>query len=404
MAQPAIPSAAEIAAVCEAALRGSLDPNGTGAVNLQPGSDNAAYVSVCTQLGKRLFAYVADRVAARSKRTGKGSDLDDVARDVYGTERKDEAYATGTVYLQRATALTATSIYRGARFGVPQQGTQQALQFESTADVSAGVGVTAVAVPVQCRSPGTVGNVQQSAITAILDQLSDPTWQVYQPAPGDPVLGGGAVDVVAGGDDAEDDETLQARLDGRSIAVDEQRGVKDAIVNAALEVPGVRYATAVEPGDGTVLLYVGDPSFQVSSALRLAVLLKLEGYRADGNPVFVRPYDAILEQVSLRLYMAQPLVNYDRPALLAAAQKAVVRYFATLVRPDEFYRDGISGFVRKDVNASAGEGQVQLVIVDAPAADMPRPADAGYGSVLALKRYYATLSSVSITLLDPKTS
>lgn len=389
-----IPSTLDLAVLFEAALRLAIDPNGTGAINLRAGSDNAALVSMATQLGNRTFAYAADRARARSFADSDGDDLDEIVADIFGDKRKQLNPSTTTVYLKR-TGTAATLITKGSGFGAPAQGTQPALRFEADADVPAGLNVLAIAVAVTCSTPGTVGNILQASISQISDPQDDATWAIYQPLPGDPVLASGVIDVVAGGTDQENDDQLKARMNQRSLDTDRQRATKAAILTGAGKVSGVLFTTAVEPGDGTVVLYAGDPSYQLSATMAAQILTELENWRAFGIPVFVRAYAAQLVQINVRLFMARAAVNYSRPLVAAAAQTAIVNYFTYLPRPDEYYTDAIAAAAFK------GHAEVQHCIIDAPAASQTRPADSTYGTVTALKRYYATSASVNVQILDP---
>lgn len=392
----AIPSTNDLAVMFEAGLRLGIDPNGTGAINLRAGSDNAVLVSLGTKLGNRVVAYAADRVRARSFKSSSDTDLDEIVEDLFGDKRKPPNAATTTVYLRR-TGVGATSIDQNTRFAARQNGTTPALQFKAATAVPAGGGVLTVAVPVTCMKLGTVGNILQSAIVDISDTLADTTWSIYQPLPGDPLLvpTNNAPDVVAGGTDLETNDQLIARMNQRSLDTDRQRGTKAAILTGSLRVPGVLYSTPIEPGDGSTILYVGDPNYQLSLSMRQAVLTELENWRAHGIPVFLRPYNATLVQVTLRLFMARPVVNYAKSVLIASAAQAVVNYFNNLPRPDEYYTEAIIAA------AFSAHPEVQHAILDAPGGPQTRPADSGYGAVTALNRYYTTLSSVAVSILDP---
>jgi hypothetical protein len=389
-----IPTTTELALRFEAALRLGIDPTGVGAINLRPGSDNAVLVSMATQLGNRLFAYAADRGAARSLGSSTGDDLDDYVRDIFADKRKEASVSVGTVYLQRA-GTNPSPVPKGSRFGTRAQGTQQALQFEAAADISAGTAVSRVAIPIRCRTPGLVGNVALASILDILDPLPDPTWQIYVPSTNDPVLNGGPVDVIGGGGDHETDDQLKARMGQRSLDTDRQRGTRAAILAGAGKVGGVVYTTAIEPQDGTVVLYVGDASYQLPQSLAAAVRLELENWRAFGVPVLIRPYNAQLVPITLALFMARPLSNYDTAAINAAVVAEVVRYFENRPQPDEYYTEAIiaAGF-RAHVEA-------QHSVLATPSQSVQRPADAGYGAVTALNRYFVKPESISVSILDP---
>jgi hypothetical protein len=252
-----------------------------------------------------------------------------------------------------------------------------------------------VAVPVRCRTPGLAGNVTLAAILDVLDPLPDPTWQIYVPSPNDPVLSGGPVDTIGGGGDRETDDQLKARMGQRSLDTDRQRGTKAAILAGAGKVGGVLYTTAIEPQDGTVVLYVGDASYQLPQALAAAVLLELENWRAFGVPVLIRPYNAQLVPVTLSLFMARPLSTYDTAAIKAAVVAEVMRYFENRPQPDEYYTEAIiaAGF-RAHVEA-------QHSVLATPSQSVQRPADAGYGAVSALNRYFVKPEAISVSILDP---
>jgi hypothetical protein len=396
MANDTFPTLTEIVQVAEDALRSVLDPNGQGTIDLHAGSDNAALVSVVSQVGLRIVAYAADRTAASITASSSGTDLDDHVRDIYGEQRKLAAAAVGHVYLVR-TGTAATLIPKGSHFGVQAGGVQGAVEFGADNDIPVPPGVLTAAVPVTCVTEGIAGNVSLAAITAILDPLPDSTWKLYVPLPGDPVLTGGPVDAIGGGREEETDDELKARVLARPAIV--QPATKAGIVQAAMNIPGVTSAVAVEVGDGSGVLYAGDPSFQLPAALAQAIASSLEDWRTFGVPMAVRAFNPTTVQVTALVYMEQPLKNYDRAALLANATAAVVRYFAVeRIHPDEYFVDAI-----KTAIAKSNQG-TQSVVLMSPAQDQRRPADSAYGTITALNRYQVTPASISIQFFDPLTS
>lgn len=397
MANPALPTQVDVAKACSDSLRASLDPAGTGAVNLNPGSDNAALVSMTAQGGGRLAAYVADRVAARDIDSASGSDLDDIARDLYkGEKRKDAAKAVGTIYLQR-TNTAATSIPAGNTFGVKSTDTQPAVAYGAKATISVALNVLKVAVPVQCVQFGEVGNVTLAGVTDVLDPLPDNTWTVYVPIFGDSVLAGGSVDVIGGGKSRETDPEMKARL--KQISTDPTPGTPPGVLKGALQVPGIVFVDVVEPFDGTTLIYAGDAGYQLPTALKATLALALESWRAYGSPSVIWPYNVVTVAVVADIYMATPLKNYDQSQLRADAIARIKAYFSTgRQRSDEYYQNAIEGAVFKS------NEDVQQVILSSPATSQQRPADSTYGAITALNRYVVDDTSISLVFHDPLTT
>ena len=386
-----IPTPAELAGIAQAAVRAALDPTGTGAVDLQTGSRNDVLVSVATTLAMRNATHLADRIAANSPKTAQKDDLDILAGDVYGDVRRQGIAATGLIPIYR-TNTAATVIPKGSRFSVPQTPTQPAVVFQAASDFPVASGIIGnvyfpLALPVICSVLGVKGNVATQLVTAITDSLPDTSWVIAPPPAGLPPIGGGL--------DLETDAQLQARLVGESISTQKQRGTLVAIVSGALRVPGVAFVTAVEPQDGTIVLYVGDANYMLSATLQAAVLAALAGWRTGGIPVVLRAYSTSTVQVTANIYMQRDLLNYNIAAIQQAASAAVLAYFAARLRPDEYYLDRI----RAAIGSAALE--VQNVTLSLPASDQQRPADTAYGNVTSLNRYIVTSSSISITVNPP---
>jgi uncharacterized phage protein gp47/JayE len=388
-----LPTSSELAEIGRAAFRAALDPGGTGAVNLRPGSRNDVAISALTGIGNRLGAYVADRVSAARRSSATGEDLDAHARDLYGETRKSASASTGKVRLTRP-GTTATAIPKGSRFAVPAEGSTPAVIFEASEDVSSSA--TTAVVPVRCTETGPRGNITgPQAVAAILDPLPDTTWTLdatYTTA-GDPTatFGGGAAD--------ETDDELRQRLDQISIDDPRERATRSAVLAGALRVPGVRYATIVEPLDGTGIVYAGDAAFALTDAMRKAIDTELLDWRALGVPALIRGYNAQTVTVTGTIYMARALANYDLAAIKAAATSAVKRYFDTgRPSPDEYFVNAIEAAL------FSAHDEIQNVALASPLANALRPADTGYGAITALNRYRVTDASISIAIAAPQTT
>lgn len=384
-----LPTTSDLLDAGQGALRTALDPAGTGAVNLRAGSKNDTLLSVAIALQTRGLSYASARIAAARLSSATDTDLDTVGMDLFGEPRKDVAFAIGTAYLQRS-GTAATVIPAGTRVAVPAAAGQSAVVFNTTADVSVGASVLTATAAIQAAAAGAASNVPLASVTAILDALPDTTWTLYVPISGPPP------DTIGFGADAETDDVYRARL--QQLAINATVATQYAILQAALAVPGVMYATAVEPLDGTVVLYVGDAQYGLPAAGVTLVTQALLTVRALGLPVLVRPYAATVVSIAARAYMTRALTNYDVAGIQAAAYAAITDLFTGSARAEEYYLSAIEAAVFK------GDPEVQDVQLDAPASNSRRPPDTGYGSITALVRYYVTPSSVSITVLPPQTT
>lgn len=393
-----LPTTQELASFIDDTLRVLIDPNGTGAYDSSPGSDNAALISILTKVGTQLYAYASDRKAASLGQSATGDDLALIIQNVYFDAIQDATPSVTTVYLQRSGSLLATSISQGDRFGTKNTDGTSDVEFEATGTVSVPIGQALVAVPVQCLQLGAVGDVQLAAITQILDQLDDSTWQLYVPVGGDPVLDGApAPDVVGGGQDQETDAQAKARVFVRSAQA--TPGTKAGVYKGATTVPGIATAVPVEPGDGTGLVFAGDQNFLLPSALQQLVATALEDWRAFGVPVATRGFTVTTVPIVGTVYMQQDLSNYDQNTLLTNAVAAVLAYFQTgRARPDEYFLDRIRGAIG-DANVGT-----QSVALTAPATDQRRPADSAYGAVTNMNRYVVSAASISLNFAGPQTA
>lgn len=395
-----LPSPDDLAQAGRAAFRATLDPGGTGAVNLRAGSRNDTAISMMAALVNRVVGYVQDRVSANRLASASGDDLDALAADLYGETRKLDVAATGFVQLTRPPG-TATVIPAGSRFAVPATAAQPAVVFIAAQDVPSPQNLSsaiAAYVPVVCAATGYAGNLTSPAtqLTSILDALPNPGWSIDSGY----MIANPALFVFGGGAPGESDDTFRRRLAQLSPLAERARGTRDAVLAGSLRVAGVEHATLVEPNDGTIVLYVGDAAFALPSALATAVALELQNWRALGVPALVRAYAAAHVPIVATVYLARPLTNYDLTGLRAAMVATLIDYFDARPQPDEYYLDAIKAALARGAPA----GQVQHVALAAPAADQPRPADATYGAVTALARYLVDAGDIQLTFAGPTTT
>lgn len=386
-----LPTVGELADRAEQELRLALDALGEGDVDLHDGSRNTALVSMQVGLASRVTRYAGDRIAAARISTARSDDLDEASADDFGAvgQRKEAEPATGAVRLLRGASRPATSIPQGSRFAVPAAGAAPAVVFIASRTVAVLANETTADVPLVAEEAGAAGNITDPAsVTQVLDTLPDTAWTITTPA-GDTVFGGG--------DDREDDAAYAARMSVAGTDEARHRGTRPAIMLGALSVPGVRYVQAVEPLNGTVALYVGDPSYVLTPTLRDRVAQALRGWRCLGVPVDLRAFSVVDVPVTATVYMSRAVTNYDVETLRVAAVAAVVAYFDDRVNADEYFQDMIQSAI------AAVHPEVQHVVVTNPGASQIRPDDTAYASLTTIARYRVQTSSIRITFSNPLT-
>lgn len=391
----------------EDSLRADLDPEGNNSVDLSDGSDITALGSAVDAALLRLNVAVAQSAKSRDGQGATGSELDEVAWDRWKTKRKRKNAATTTVYLVRAGS-TSTTIPKGSRFAAPATDTTPAVYFAANSDVA--TSSTKVAIPVTCTLKGTIGNIDHSEITEIVDALPDDGWALFEPT----VLNAGPSGettpaAVGGGAEDETDAELQERLDRLPQDAARRPGTKDGILFGVLETPGVRYANFVELANGTVAVYVGDANYVLSDALSQAVYDNLnsgtysaagvKAYRAGGIPVLVRSYTKTRVVITATLYMNQPTFRYDTADLLKRAVAAGTDYFERRPYADEY----IKLRVQQALLSCSTDCQDIDLTLSPTNGNVLRQADSAYAGSSTITRYYVDGDSWRIFFSGPRT-
>jgi len=292
------------------------------------GMDANILIASAGAMADECIGQVADLSSSLFLDSAKDTDLDRLVFDRYGLTRKAAAASLGSV--EFSTVLPAPGNFNIPTGVVLQTaGGNQFLTVESTVFAVGTVGPLVVAV--RSVLAGASQNVGTGKITSILTAipLSAPDLKVTNTL------------ATAGGDDAETDASLRDRA--RRFFSTARRGTLAALEAAALGVPGVRTASAVEVLDALgrparfVQLIVADayteafvdystvpPLYQTQSQyLTTAIVNALVDVRPAG--IFVQPIVAnvILQPVQLSLaFTAGSDVN--TAALLARA--AIVNY------------------------------------------------------------------------------
>jgi len=378
-----LPTPSELVGIGEAAFLSKLPLADTNT-----GSDIDTALSVMSSLEARNARHIAYRASARSRSSATGTDLDVLASDLYYTARLAGEVATGTLHLSRS-GTGATSIPKGSRFSVPQSGGQASIVFIASSTVSVAGGATTKNVAIEATAEGTDGNVDLALITEITDPLPDDTWVIVPPS--------ASTEATAGGSNEETDDELRQRLSQGAPDDTRVRGTVRAVLVGILAVPGVAYATVLEPLDGTLKAFVGDASYNLSAPLKAAVLTAVDAWRCGGVPVDVYPYAPSTISIELTIYMNQLAANYDTATIIANATTNVINYFKA-ARGDEYILEAIASAAKQ------GIADVQGVEVTSPATDQPRHAATYYASQTSIPRYSTDAGHISITVADPQSA
>jgi uncharacterized phage protein gp47/JayE len=248
-----------------------------------PGSDLNVVGGLFATIGETVSMRGASAMRGAFAELARGPALDKVIYDRSGLLRFGAEAAKVDLVLSRPTPGSATpGTYEAG--SVVQ--TPSGIQFGLTADAVFGNYTATVAVEAQALIAGSDGNVPATdlaagvGVTVFSSQPFDTTLTVSNLAP------------AAGGADAEEDIPFLGRYLGYFPTL--SKGIMGAIEYGALQVDGVRVATATEilnPESGfpaaMVQLVIGDINGNATSGMVTDVSNMLLGYRAGGMPVNV---------------------------------------------------------------------------------------------------------------------
>lgn len=204
------------------------------AVIERQGTDVNALVAADAAVGDELTGQLARVNSGLFLDSARGQALTRLVFDRYGLLRKPAAAARGSVEF-------TTTVANPSAFDIPKDTrlqTSDGKQFLVMQSTTFPLGATGpITVAVRSALAGLGQQAQANTITNIQD--------VIPGAAGDLAVTNALA--TAGADDEESDDELVKRA--RTFFVNARRGTLAAIANAALEVPGVRTATAFEAID-----------------------------------------------------------------------------------------------------------------------------------------------------------
>jgi uncharacterized phage protein gp47/JayE len=292
---------------------GKLDPR----VPLTQGSDANMYLGSTTVVADAITKQIGYNLARLLLDTATGDDLDRYALDRYQLTRKGAAPAVGSVTISRATvAAGAGSVALGTVLT-----TLSGAQYFTTSIATFGPSTYSATCTVSASQAGAASQVGANAVSNFLQpsQLFDASLTVNNPVP------------MAGGADAEDDDTFRNRI--RNFWNTARRGTLGAIQQGALNTLGVDSALAVEALTGlgaparVVNLYIADASGVANATLAQAVLNNLLDYRAGGITVIISTSIPLLVPIGILLAYQ---TGVDSVSLASQVQAAVFNFVNTL--------------------------------------------------------------------------
>lgn len=310
------------------------------------GSDANALTAVSASMGDEVVSALASVVADGYASSARGDALARLAYDRYGLVKKGDS--PGVVFLTfAAPAPTA------AAFTLPQGhqiATADRTVYLLRDNTVFPAGATTQTVTAQSQLLGAAQQVRANALTNILSAI-----------PGAPSgLTVTNAEASFGADNAESDASLLRRI--QRFWVTARRGTLDALETAALAVPGVATAVALETlGAGAparhVYVIVSDaytesladlstvpPAYQTqSSALAATIAAALEEARPAGIPVSVLVAQVVMQPIMLALAFT---AGVDTGAVAYAARAAVVAYVNSLAAGETLTVAGILDVLR----------------------------------------------------------
>ncbi len=307
----------------------------------RPGSDSNILINSAVAAAEEVVGQLIDLASGQFLDSAAGSALDRLVFDRYGLVRKEASSALGTVEFSTTVANpTAFTILAGTTVA-----TATGIEYVTTLDSSfpaASTGPVFIAI----RSV-LAGADQQAAIGEIVSIIGTITG-----APSDLAV----INTVAtsGADDEETDDSLRDRA--RRFFTTVQRGTLGALEAAALGVPGVNTASAIESvdslgrpsrfvqlivsdrfTDALADLNVSDPTFDTQSQqLAQQVFLALDNVRVAGIFVQVIVAQVILQSIQLQLTF---VAGVDADVVALQSRAAVVNFVNRLQPGETFVPD-----------------------------------------------------------------
>lgn len=224
-------------------------------------------------MADHLTEYAASRVKSTFLDGASGDDLTTLADDRYNIQRLPANAATVSMTFTRTSGALTGTIPAGTVVATQKNNLGNEVQYVTESDLGWSAGVLTQNTDCICTQDGVIGNVAAGAINRLVTTGLFDTFTVTNAAR------------AAGGTEEEDDDSLKGRC--RSYYSTLRRGTLGALEFGAKTVAGVANASAQEPGDGTVQLFISDASGSSSPTLIDNVTTEIDNWRAAGVLVHV---------------------------------------------------------------------------------------------------------------------
>jgi uncharacterized phage protein gp47/JayE len=247
--------------------------NRTPSLTFDEGDISEMEMAAAAAMGDHVTEYAANRVKATFLDGAFGDDLTTLADDRYGLQREPAVAATVLMTFHLTSAGPSGTIPAGTVVSTLPDSQGNQIQFTTDTDLGWANTDTTKTVSATCTQLGVLGDVAPNTITRLVTTGLFAGFTVFNAA------------YAAGGADEESDDSLKDRC--RTFYSTLRRGTLAAIEFGARQVAGVANATAVEPGDGTVNLFVSDASGNSSPSMLTAVATEEDNWRSGGVVVNV---------------------------------------------------------------------------------------------------------------------
>jgi uncharacterized phage protein gp47/JayE len=298
-------------------------------------------------------AAMSDKVLGRAEDLAKARFLDGAFGDDLvvrcrddGVEREPANKATGQVTFTRASfAAGGGTLPAGFVVGTTQDILGNQVRVLTDVDLVFGGADLSKSVAVTAELAGVAGNVDVGFLTVMISTAFDATLTVTNAAR------------MAGGAEIESEDSLRERTRARPVTL--RRAVQSALVEGALGVPGVAFATAAEDATGLVTIYITDASGGFSTALVNAVTTEMANWAGLGAAWSVVGGQVITQDISVALIVA---AGADTAAIAANVTAAIKGFCDKLKIGDTLYRSALSSAIH-----DVAPGEILSVGIGIPA-------------------------------------
>lgn len=313
-------------------------------ITFKPGDVSDMVLGGAAAIGDRVIGYVADRFKATYVDGARGADLTTLADDHWGIVRVAAVKASGQVTITRSSAtVNPFTLPAGSILATIRDSQGNEVRFVTLAPASWAASTNgARTVAAEAEVAGVGGNVAAAKVTRIISTTLDGTYVATNAAP------------FTLGAAEESDADLRERI--RQYPSTLRRGTLAALEYGAKQVPGVKYASAVEDGTGGVNIYVTDssgvatgtpttcaPSVTDLGTTTTKVAVELESWRAAGSLVTVNAGQVLSVDIAVTLTVR---AGVDVAQLITYVTNAISARVALLKIGETLYRSAVQAVIR----------------------------------------------------------